>query len=264
MDLKLNHKVAFISGSTAGIGFAIAKRFLSEGARVIINGRTKESVDKAVSELASSTGNPEVSGIFANFSKVDEVNRLIAELPDIDILINNAGIFEPKAFADVPDEDWFRFFEVNVMSGIRLSRHFFPTMLQKNWGRIIFISSESAVFIPEEMIHYGMTKTAQLAVSRGLAELTKGSDVTVNAILPGPTKSKGVGGFLEDLSKAGNKPVSEVEKDFFKNMRPTSLLQRFASVEEIADTVVYFSSPLASATNGAAIRADGGLIRSVL
>ena len=264
MDLKLNDKVVFISGSTAGIGFAIAKRFLSEGARVIINGRTKEGVDKAVSELSSFADNPKVSGISADFSKVDQVNRLIAELPDIDILINNAGIFEPKAFTDIPDEDWFRFFEVNVMSGIRLSRHFFPAMLQKNWGRIIFISSESAVFIPEEMIHYGMTKTAQLAISRGLAELTKGSDVTVNAILPGPTKSKGVGGFLEDLSKAGNKPVSEVEKDFFKNMRPTSLLQRFASVGEIADTVVYFSSPLASATNGAAIRADGGLIRSVL
>ncbi len=264
MDLKLKDKIVFISGSTAGIGFAIAKRFLSEGARVIINGRTKEGVDKAVSELRSFADNPKVSGVFADFSKVDEVNRLIAELPDIDILINNAGIFEPKAFTDIADEDWFRFFEVNVMSGIRLSRRFFPTMLQKNWGRIIFISSESAVFIPEEMIHYGMTKTAQLAISRGLAELTKGSDVTVNTVLPGPTKSKGVGGFLEDLSKAGNKPVSEVEKDFFKNMRPTSLLQRFASVEEIADTVVYFSSPLASATNGAAIRADGGLIRSVL
>ncbi|RYY18049.1 MAG: SDR family oxidoreductase, partial [Chitinophagaceae bacterium] len=188
----------------------------------------------------------------------------IEQLPEVDILINNAGIFEPKAFTEITDEDWFRFFEVNVMSGVRLSRHFFPKMLNKNWGRIIFISSESAVFIPDEMIHYGMTKTAQLGVSRGLAELTKGSNVTVNSILPGPTKSKGVGGFIEDLSKANNKSIEEVEKDFFTNMRPTSLLQRFASVEEIADTVVYYSSPLASATNGASIRVEGGLIRSIL
>lgn len=264
MDLKLKEKIVFISGSTAGIGLAIAERFLKEGAHVIVNGRAQAGVDKAVNELKSLAGNSKVSGIFADFSKVDEVNKLIAELPEVDILINNAGIFEPRAFTDIPDEDWFRFFEVNVMSGIRLSRHCFPRMLQRNWGRIIFISSESAVFIPEEMIHYGMTKTAQLAVSRGLAELTKGSDVTVNSILPGPTKSRGVGGFIEDLSKAGDKPVVEVEKDFFRNMRPTSLLQRFASVEEIADTVVYFSSPLASATNGASIRVEGGLIRSVL
>lgn len=264
MDLKLEDKIVFISGSTAGIGLAIAKRFLSEGARVIINGRTKDSVDKGVDELKSSVENSKISGIFADFSKVDDVNKLISELPEVDILINNAGIFEPKPFADIPDEDWFRFFEVNVMSGIRLSRHYFPNMIEKNWGRIIFISSESAVFIPDEMIHYGMTKTAQIAVSRGLAELTKGTNVTVNSILPGPTKSKGVTGFIEDLSKAGNKSINEVEEDFFKNMRPTSLLQRFASVEEIADTVVYFSSPLGSATNGASIRVDGGLIRSIL
>lgn len=264
MDLKLKDKIVFISGSTAGIGFAIAKRFLTEGARVIINGRTKEGVDKAVRELRLSGEESMVSGIFADFSKVEEVNKIIAGLPEVDILINNAGIFEPKAFADIRDEDWFRFFEVNVMSGIRLSRHYFPKMIQKDWGRIIFISSESAVFIPEEMIHYGMTKTAQLAVSRGLAELTKGTNVTVNSILPGPTKSKGVGGFIEDLSRTSNKSVAEVEEDFFRNMRPTSLLQRFASVEEIANTVVYFSSPLASATNGASIRVEGGLIRSIL
>jgi NAD(P)-dependent dehydrogenase (short-subunit alcohol dehydrogenase family) len=264
MDLKLNNKTVFVSGSTAGIGFAIAKRFLLEGAQVFINGRTKEGVDKAVSELQSATNNANVSGIAADFSKVEEVNSLLKALPEVDILINNTGIFEPKPFAEIPDEDWLRFFEVNVMSGIRLSRHYFPLMLAKNWGRIIFISSESGVFIPDEMIHYGMTKTAQIAVARGLAELTKGTDVTVNSILPGPTRSKGVGGFLEELSKAGNKSTSEVEEDFFTNMRPTSLLQRFASVEEIADTTVYFCSPLASATNGAAIRAEGGLIRSIL
>ena len=264
MDLKLEDKVVLVSGSTAGIGFAIAQRFLQEGAQVIINGRTKEGVDKAVEELKSTGYGSKISGIAADFSKSEDVNNLIEALPEVDILINNAGIFEPKPFIEIPDEDWFRFFEVNVMSGIRLSRHYFPKMLAKNWGRIIFISSESAVFIPDEMIHYGMTKTAQIAVSRGLAELTKGTQVTVNSILPGPTKSKGVGVFLEDLSKAGNKSIDEVEEDFFENMRPTSLLQRFASVQEIADTTVYFSSPLASATNGASIRVEGGLIRSIL
>ena len=262
MDLQIKDKLVFISGSTAGIGFAIAKRFLLEGAKVVINGRSKEGVDKAVQELKLVADH--VSGIAADFSKVDEVSSLLDQLPEVDILINNAGIFEPKPFEQIPDEDWFRFFEVNVMSGIRLSRHYFPKMIAKNWGRIIFISSESAVFIPEEMIHYGMTKTAQLAISRGLAELTKGTNVTVNSILPGPTMSKGVGGFIEDLSKAGNKSMDAVEQDFFKDMRPTSLIKRFATVEEIADTVVYFSSPLAAATNGASIRADGGLIRSIL
>lgn len=264
MDLKLADKKAFISGSTAGIGYAIAERFLKEGAEVIINGRSQESVDAAVQNLKSSTGNDKVSGVAADFSKVAEVNQLLEAIPDVDILINNAGIFEPKAFTEIPDEDWFRFFEINVMSGVRLARNYFPKMLEKNWGRIIFISSESGVFIPDEMIHYGMSKTAQIAVSRGLAELTKGTNVTVNTILPGPTKSRGVGDFIEDLANSNNSSVEGVEKEFFKTMRPTSLIQRFASVEEVADTVVYFSSPLASATNGAAIRAEGGLVKSIL
>jgi NAD(P)-dependent dehydrogenase (short-subunit alcohol dehydrogenase family) len=264
MDLQLKNKTAFVSGSTAGIGFAIAQSLLQEGVKVIINGRTQTSIDKAVDELKALVKGADVSGLPADFSKVDEVNQLIDHLPEVDILINNAGIFEPKAFEEIPDEDWFRFFEVNVMSGIRLSRHFLPKMLKKDWGRIIFISSESAVFIPNEMIHYGMTKTAQLAVSRGLAELTQGTGVTVNSILPGPTKSKGVTGFIDDLAKANNITADEVEQDFFKNMRPTSLLQRFASVDEIAHTVTYYSSPLASATNGASIRVEGGLIRSIL
>jgi len=264
MDLQLKDKIVFISGSTAGIGFAIAHRFLQEGAQVIINGRSSRSVDEAIAELKSLVVNSNVTGIAADFSKVDEVNKLISDLPQVDILINNAGIFEPKPFAEIADEDWYKFFEVNVMSGIRLSRHYFPKMLEQNWGRIIFISSESAVFIPAEMIHYGMTKTAQIAVSRGLAELTQGTNVTVNSILPGPTKSKGVGGFIEDLSKSSGKNMEEVEEDFFKYMRPTSLLQRFASVEEIANTTVYFCSPLASATNGASIRVEGGLIKSIL
>ncbi len=264
MDLQLAGKTAFISGSTAGIGYAIAERLLMEGATVIINGRTKQGIDESVSALQRAVAGAAVTGIACDFSKKSEVDALIAALPKIDILINNAGIFEPKAFADIPDEDWFRFFEVNVMSGVRLSKVFLPKMLAKNWGRIIFISSESAVFIPEEMIHYGMTKTAQIAVSRGMAELTKGTDVTVNSILPGPTKSKGVGGFLEDISRAQKISADQVEQDFFKNLRPSSLLQRFATVQEIANTVVYYCSPLASATNGAAIRVEGGLVRSVI
>jgi NAD(P)-dependent dehydrogenase (short-subunit alcohol dehydrogenase family) len=264
MDLKLTGKKALISGSTAGIGYAIASRFLAEGASVIINGRSPESVEQAITALKATHPDADVSGVAADLAKVDDVNRLLSEVPEIDILINNTGIFEPKAFADIPDEDWFRFFEVNVLSGIRLSRFYFPKMLEKNWGRVIFISSESGVFIPDEMIHYGMTKTAQLAVSRGLAELTKGTAVTVNTILPGPTRSKGVGQFIEDLATSGNKTREAVEQEFFKEMRPTSLIQRFASVEEVADTVVYYSSPLASATNGAAIRVEGGLVKSIL
>lgn len=262
MDLKLKNKIAFISGSTAGIGFATAKRLLEEGAQVVINGRTRKSVNKSVQQLQTQFKNAKISGIAADFSKVDEINKLISELPEVDILINSVGIFDPKPFDEIPDEDWFRFFEVNVMSGIRLSRHYFPKMLAKNWGRIIFVSSESAVFIPQEMIHYGMTKTAQLAVSRGLAELTKGTGVTVNSILPGPTKSRGIVKFIDELAKSEKISTEEVEREFFKNMRPTSLLQRFASIEEVADTIAYYVSPLASATNGASIRVEGGLIRS--
>lgn len=264
MDLKISGKTAFISGSTAGIGLAIAERLLNEGVTVIINGRSNESVREAVSRLKALNHKYNVSGIAADFSKKEDVDQLLKQLPDIDILVNNAGIFEPKSFTEIPDEDWFRFFEINVMSGVRLSRHVFSKMLKQNWGRIIFISSESGVFIPSEMIHYGMTKTAQLAVSRGLAELTKGTNVTVNSILPGPTRSKGVGTFIEDLSKAGNISTDDVEKEFFTNMRPTSLIQRFATVEEVADTVAYYVSSLASATNGASIRVEGGLVKSIL
>lgn len=264
MDLKLKGKTAFVSGSSAGIGNAIARRLLLEGATVIINGRTQKSVDEALTEIKKDITDAKVSGIPADFSKVDEVNLLIKALPELDILINNAGIFEPKPFAEIPDEDWLRFFEVNVMSAVRLCRAVFPGMLKRNSGRIIFISSESAVYIPEEMIHYGMTKTAMLSISRGLAELTKGTAVTVNSILPGPTWSKGVGTFMEDLAKGSGETVEETEKNFFVNMRPTSLLRRFATVEEVADTVVYFASPLSAATNGAAIRADGGLLKSII
>jgi NAD(P)-dependent dehydrogenase (short-subunit alcohol dehydrogenase family) len=264
MDLQLHDKTAFISGSTAGIGYAIASLLLKEGATVIINGRTQESVDKAITQLKEINSNTKVSGIAADFVNRDEVENLINQLPDLDILINNVGIFEPKPFEDIPDEDWFRFFDVNVMSGVRLSRYAFPKMIAKNWGRIIFISSESAIFIPDEMIHYGMTKTAQLAISRGLAELTKGTNVTVNAVLPGPTKSRGSSEFINDLAKQQNSTFEAMEKQFFQNMRPTSLLQRFASTEEVANMVVYLVSPLAAATNGAAIHAEGGLLKGIV
>ena len=264
MNLQLKDKTAFISGSTAGIGFAIAKKLLEEDVIVVINGRSQQGVDQAVQGLKAITGKSNVSGIAADFSKAEEVNHIIVQLPEVDILVNNAGIFEPKPFVEIPDEDWFRFFEINVMSGVRLSRHYFPAMLKQNWGRIIFISSESAVLIPDEMIHYGVTKTAQVAVSRGLAELTKGTHVTVNTILPGPTRSRGIGDFIKDMAKSDGISAAEVEKNFFADLRPTSLIQRFASIDEIANLVVYISSPLASATNGAALRADGGLIRSIL
>ena len=264
MNLELKGKKAFISGSTSGIGFATAKRMLLEDATVIINGRSATTINKAIDQLKKETGKEDISGIVADFSKTSEVDALLQQLPEVDILVNNAGIFEPKPFDKIPDEDWYNLFEVNVMSGVRLSRHYFPKMLKKNWGRIIFISSESGVFIPEEMIHYGVTKTAQLALSRGLAELTKGTDVTVNAVLPGPTKSQGAIDFINDLAKADNISTSEVEKNFFLKARPTSLLQRFASPDEVANMITYIASPLASATNGAALRVDGGVVRSII
>lgn len=269
MDLKLNGKTAFISGSTQGIGFAIAQSLLKEGANVIINGRSENKVADAVQKLKESSpgGTPHganASGIAADFSKVEEVNALLKQLPDIDILVNNAGIFEPKQFTEISDEEWFRFFEVNVLSGVRLARYFFPKMIAKDWGRIIFISSESGVNIPEEMIHYGTTKTSQLAVSRGLAELTKGTNVTVNTVMPGPTKSEGVADFVKQLGEANNMSAEQAEKDFFKNARPTSLLQRFASVEEIANLVTYVASPLSSGTNGSALKVDGGVAKFII
>jgi NAD(P)-dependent dehydrogenase (short-subunit alcohol dehydrogenase family) len=264
MDLQLKNKLALVTGSTAGIGYAIAKQLAAEGAKVIVNGRTAKRVDAAVKQIIEETGNKEVSGVIADFADKDQIASLISQVPEVDILINNVAIFEPKAFAEITDEDWFRFYEINVLSGIRLSRAYFDNMLQKNWGRIIFISSESAIQIPSEMIHYGMTKTAQLAIARGLAELTKGTNVTVNSVLPGPTLSEGVGGFIEGLAKDQHKTIEEVETDFFKTMRPTSIIQRFLTTDEVANMVTYLSSPLAAATNGAAIRAEGGLLKGVV
>lgn len=260
MDFQLENKRALITGSTKGIGFASALGLAREGAHVIINGRTRGSVDDAIARLRKEVPAAQVSGFAGDLSQADEVDSLAQTYPDIDILVNNLGIFDPKPFEDIPDEDWLRFFDVNVMSGIRLSRAYLPGMKERNWGRIVFISSESAIQIPVEMIHYGMTKTAQLAISRGLAEACVGTGVTVNSVLPGPTQSEGVVDFLGKLS--GGKPLAESEKEFFEHVRPSSLIKRFATPEEVASLVVYVCSGVASATTGAALRVDGGVVRS--
>jgi len=264
MNLELEGKRALITGSTAGIGYAIAERLALEGASVIINGRTQGRVDKALAELKRSGSRGSAQGLAADLGTAEGTRQAIEQFPDVDILVNNLGIFEPKAFEEISDADWLRFFEVNVMSGVRLSRHYLPRMKQRNWGRIIFISSESAVQIPAEMIHYGMTKTAQLAIARGMAETTAGSNVTVNSVLVGPTASEGVIGFVDQLAAQQKKDRGSIEKEFFQSMRPTSLLKRFIEPKEVGTFVAFLSSPLASATNGAALRADGGVVRSIL
>lgn len=261
MDLQLKGKLALVSGSTAGIGRAIATALAAEGARVIVNGRAQASVDAAVAEIALHTGG-DVLGFAGDLSTEAAAIELTRRYPGIEILVNNLGIFEPKAFEDIPDADWTRFFEVNVLSGVRLARLCLPAMRQANWGRIIFISSESAVQIPAEMIHYGMTKTAQLAVSRGLAEAVAGTGITVNSVLPGPTRSRGVGDFVEALAKAEGQSIEDFEKAFFETARPTSLIKRFEAPEEIASMVAYIASPLSSGTTGAALRVDGGCTKS--
>ncbi len=263
MKIDLTGKTALVTGSTSGIGHAIAKGLVAAGADVVVNGRTEAKVDAAVAALAKVTPGGKVRGIAADVSTAVGCDALAAALPDVDILINNAGIFEPKGFFDIPDEDWTRFFEVNVMSGVRLSRAYLKGMLKRDWGRVVFISSESALNIPKEMIHYGLTKTAQLALSRGLAEMTRGTAVTVNSVLPGPTMSEGVETFVKDLAKQNGQSVEEAASQFVRQFRPTSLLQRFASVEEIANMVVYVSSKEASATNGAALRAEGGIVQTI-
>ncbi|HWJ05416.1 MAG TPA: SDR family oxidoreductase [Steroidobacteraceae bacterium] len=261
MDLKLQGKLAVVSGSTAGIGYAIASALAAEGAQVIVNGRKQASVDEAVSRIAAETGG-RLIGFAGDLSVASVAEDLLRKHAAIDILVNNLGIFEPKPFEEIPDDDWRRFFEVNVLSGARLARLCLPAMRRANWGRIIFVSSESAVQIPSEMIHYGMTKTAQLAIARGLAEAVAGTGITVNSVLPGPTRSRGVGDFVETLAKSEGKSFAEFETEFFEKMRPTSLIKRFATPEEVASLVAYVASPLASATTGAALRVDGGCIRS--
>jgi NAD(P)-dependent dehydrogenase (short-subunit alcohol dehydrogenase family) len=263
MKIDLTGKTALVTGSTSGIGQAIAKGLAASSANVVINGRGQAKVDAAVGKLVEQVPGSKVRGIAADVSTAAGCQALVAAVPEVDILINNAGIFEPKGFFKIPDEDWSRFFDVNVMSGVRLSRAYMPGMLKRNWGRIVFISSESALNIPAEMIHYGTTKTAQLAVSRGLAEMTRGTAVTVNSVLPGPTMSEGVETFVKDLAKQSGQSVEEAASQFVKQFRPTSLLQRFASPEEIANMVVYVASSEASATNGAALRAEGGIIQTI-
>jgi NAD(P)-dependent dehydrogenase (short-subunit alcohol dehydrogenase family) len=263
MKIDLTGKTALVTGSTSGIGHAIAKGLAASGAEVVVNGRTQPKVDAAVAAITKAVPGARVKGVAADVSTAAGCAALASALPDADILINNAGIFEPKGFFDIPDEDWTRFYEVNVMSGVRLSRAYMQGMLKRNWGRIVFISSESGLNIPTEMIHYGMTKTAQLAVARGLAELTRGTSVTVNSVLPGPTMSEGVETFIKDLATQNGQSVDEAAANFVKQNRPTSLIQRLASVEEIANMVVYISSKEASATNGAALRAEGGIVQTI-
>ena len=268
MDLKLTSKVVLVTGSTAGIGFAIAQSLASEGAHVYVNGRTQKRVDAAIAEIrwhvAAAKVDARVDGIVADFSSSAGAEAVIAKLPVVDVLVNNVGIFEPKPFAEIPDADWYRFFEINVMSGVRLARHYLTGMVKKNWGRILFISSESAVQIPPEMVHYGMTKTAQVAVARGIAESVAGTGVTVNSVLAGPTESEGVGGFVEAMAKQQNKSKEVIEKEFFEHVRPSSLLKRFATVDEVAAMVTYLAGDLSSATNGAALRVDGGVVKAIL
>ena len=263
MDFGLKGKTAVVSGSTAGIGFAIAAALAAEGARVIVNGRTEARVATALQNLRQLVKDADVRGVSADLGTAQGVAAFLQQIPQTDILVNNPGIFEIKPFLEIPDSDWLRFFEVNVLSGVRLSRHYLPGMLKKNWGRVIFISSESAQQIPTEMIHYGMTKTAQVAVARGLAQSVAGTGVTVNSILAGPTASEGAGVFVESMAKQQGVTKAEIEKQFFSTARPSSLLKRFETTEEVAAVAAFIASAQATAINGSAVRAEGGVVQSI-
>ncbi len=263
MNLGLQGKLAVVTGSTAGIGFAIASTLVAEGARVVMNGRTEERVAAALNQIRLGAKGAEVTGVAADLGTAAGVEAFVKKVPGADILINNLGIFEAKPFAEIPDADWLRFFEVNVMSGVRLTRQYLPEMLRKNWGRVIFISSESAQQIPGEMVHYGMTKTAQVAVARGIAESVAGTGVTVNSVLVGPTASEGVAGFVDGMAKQQGISPAEVEKQFFSTVRPSSLLKRFETPEEVAAVVAFVASTQSVTINGAAVRADAGVVRSI-
>ena len=264
MDLQLKGKTAFISGSTSGIGFACAKTLLKEGAKIIVNGRTQKSLDGAIDRLRKESPKGSISGLAADFSKIEEVETLLSQLPPIDILINNVGIFSSLSFFETTDANWHKHIEVNVMSGVRLSRHLMPGMLERNWGRIIFISSECAGLVPEDLIAYSMTKAALLPISRGLAQLTKGTEVTVNTVLPGSTFTEGAENFLQETAAKQNKTLKEVEEAFFSQVRTSSLLQRFATVDEVANSITYLASPLSVATNGSTLKLDGGSMGGIL
>ncbi len=263
MDLQLKDKTALVTGSTVGIGFAIAELLAKEGASVIINGRSQERVDIAIEQIQKKVPKAMLKAAVADLGTKEGCEQVIMQLPKVDILINNVGIYDAKPFVDISDEEWLRFFQINVMSGVRLSRHYFTPMLKQNWGRIIFISSESGLQIPKEMVHYGMTKSAQISIARGIAETAEGTQVTVNSVLPGPTRSEGVDEFIKSIGKERNLTAKEVEDDFFKTVRPTSLIKRFESIEEIANMVAFLCSPLASAITGAAIRVEGGVVRTI-
>jgi NAD(P)-dependent dehydrogenase (short-subunit alcohol dehydrogenase family) len=263
MDLGLRGKTAVVSGSTAGIGFAIAAALAAEGAKVVVNGRTEARVSAAIEGIRQRVKNADVRGIAADLGTSRGVETFLQQAPETDILVNNLGIFEVKSFLDIPDSDWLRFFEVNVLSGVRLSRHYLPGMLKKNWGRIIFISSESAQHIPAEMVHYGMTKTAQVAIARGMAESVAGTGVTVNSVLAGPTASEGASEFVENMARQQGVTKAEIEKQFFSTARPSSLLKRFETPEEVASVVAFIAGTPAISINGAAVRAEGGVVRSI-
>lgn len=263
MDLQLKGKLALVSGATAGIGLAIAQALAQEGATVAITGRSQSKLDEAVDKIKSHVESASVQAVLADVTTTEGTEALFQQVPTLDILVNNLGIYEPKAFADISDDDWLHLFNVNVMSGIRLTRQYLPDMMQRNWGRVIFIASESAIAIPSEMIHYGMTKTAQLAIARGLAETTKGTGVTINSVMPGPTRSEGIVEFLQKMASGTNPTPAEAEAEFFQKHRSSSLLQRLIEPEEIAHLVAYLASPLSAATNGAALRAEGGLLQSI-
>jgi NAD(P)-dependent dehydrogenase (short-subunit alcohol dehydrogenase family) len=264
MNLQLENKLALVSGSTAGIGFAIAKSLAAEGARVVINGRTEARIREAIASIRAEIAWAKLEALALDLSKADGATETTKRYPDVDILVNNLGVYEVKAFEQITDGDWSAIIETNFLSGVRLSRHYLSRMKAAGWGRIIFISSESAVNIPVEMIHYGVTKTMQVALARGLAETTAGTGVTVNSVLAGPTRSEGVEEFIADLAKTKGVTIAAVEKEFFTTARPTSLLQRFAAPDEVAALVAFVASPLSSATNGAALRAEGGVVRSIL
>ena len=264
MNIDLKKRKAIVTGSTAGIGLAIATGLASAGAQVVVTGRTQARVDAALVTIAKEVPGARLIGLAADLGTSEGAKQLIVEVPEADILVNNLGIFEPKNFFDIPDDDWMRFFDINVMSGVRLSRHYAPGMAKRNWGRVLFLSSESAVQIPAEMVHYGMTKTAQLAVARGLAETLAGTDVTVNSVLPGPTRSEGVGAFFSKIATEQGVPQERVERNFIATHRPSSLIKRLASVTEVANLCVYLASEQASATTGSALRVDGGVVRSIL
>jgi NAD(P)-dependent dehydrogenase (short-subunit alcohol dehydrogenase family) len=263
MNLGLQAKLAVVSGSTAGIGLAIAGALAAEGARVIVNGRTEERVTAAIENIRERVPSADLRGVAADLGTAAGVDAFLKKAPDADVLVNNLGIFDPKPFLEISDAEWTRFFEINVLSGVRLSRRYLPGMLKKNWGRIIFISSESAQNIPAEMVHYGMTKTAQVAIARGLAQSVVSTGVTVNSVLAGPTESEGVGAFLDSMAKQQNTSKAEVEKMFFEKARPGSLLKRFETPEEVAAVVAFVASTQAQVINGAAVRAEGGVIQSI-